>query len=245
MNPKESAQISWSSEENGLKNEDIDFYSDSYVNLNSTKAAMQKGKQAARYGAECLSLHSLVFKKGYSITDAKAYIEGFKNASGSEEEQLIRRAKRAGYQAALLGFTCPSYHQMKRKNYTDEQIEKYYESYKKVAGNEDTQKERRIRLSGYQAAKYGCKRPTELKLRSKGYNDKQIQIYYHAYDKAAGQKHEQMERKVKRDAYQMARMGVSRPKLNYLIKKGYTEDLVQLFYSVFDKTTFLMYKISV
>lgn len=242
MNSKQSSQISWSSEDNGLMQDDLNSYKNTYISLNSTKSAMQKGKQAARYGAECLSTHALIFKKGYSINEAKAYIEGYRRACGTEEEQLLRKAKRAGYQAALLGFTCPSYHQLKRKNYTNEQIEKYFDSYRKIAGNEDLQIQRRIRLSGYQAAKYGCKRPSEEKLRGKGYTSNQIEIYYAAFDKAAGLESEQLERKIKRDAYQMARMEASRPSENYLLKKGLNDNLIKLFYSIFDKTTLLMYQ---
>jgi hypothetical protein len=241
VNSKEGSQISWSAEDRSLS-QDSSLYKNTYVNLNSTKSAMQKGKQAARSGVECLSTHTLIFKKGYSMEEAKAYIDGYKKASGTETEQLLRKAKRAGYQAALLGFTCPSYHQLRRKNYTNEQIEKYHQSYRKVAGNDELQMKRRVRLSGYQAAKYGCKRPSENKLRGKGYSDEQIQIYYAAFDKAAGLENEQLERKVKRDAYQMARMAVVRPNENYLLKRGLDKDLIKLFYSIFDKTTMLMYQ---
>lgn len=234
-NLSELSQINWSAEQSSMESPFVKG------TFNPLKKAFQNGKQAARCGAVCPETETLVLKKGYSYEEARAYREGFQKTAGTQEEQSLRRAKRAGCQAALMGFARLSYHQLKRKNYSDQQVEKYYESYNRMAGDEEEQMNRRIKLAGYQAAMYGCKRPLESKLQKKGYNARQIEIYYKSYDNAAGMESKQKERKVKREAYQMARMKVSRPHENYLLKKGLDDSLITLFYSIFDKTTAMLF----
>jgi hypothetical protein len=241
---KAKEEISYSLEKDRIDNEQNDLpekKSRNYEKNSLILKAMQNGKQAARYGSVKPSIELLVFKKGYSMDEAHAYIDSYNKAAGSDEEQRLRRAKRAGAQAALMGFNCPSYHQLIRKGYGDEDIKAYFSVFKRVAGTEQQQKERRIKLSGYQAAKYGCRRPNENKLKNKGYNEEEMKIYYEAYDNAVGESEEQLVRKVKREAYQMARLKVTRPNESYLLKRGLNESLIDLFYSIFDKTTELLF----
>jgi SOS response regulatory protein OraA/RecX len=206
------------------------------TNKNKITSAIQMGRQAARCGSFCPDLNKLILKKGYTTEEALAYIEAFKEASGSEHDQLIRRARRAGGQAARLGFNLPSYNQLKHKKYNHEQILAFTNAYHKASGSAEEQNIRRIRLAGYQAAKYGCKRPSQEKLLKKGYTESQIQIYYQAYDKTAGTHDEQIRRKVKRDAYQLARLKSTRPDIQYLLNKGYDDDMIEFFYKIFDQT---------
>jgi hypothetical protein len=151
-------------------------------------------------------------------------------------DDSIQKAKKAGSQAARLGYNMLSTEQLIRKNYSQEQIMAYMQAYKNAAGDFNEQMKRRICLAGYQAARYGCKRPSENKLKRKGYTQDQISIYYAAYDQTVGTEQEQLQRRIKRLAYQMARMKADRPTLHDLFKRGFDNHLIKLFYDEFDKT---------
>jgi hypothetical protein len=196
--------------------------------LPSNKVAYKRGIQAARFGSVIPDISTLMHKNKYDEYEASAYIEGYYKAAGNEFTQQIRRAKRAGNQAALMGYNLLSVNQLKRKNYTKAQIDAYYEAYHKAAGTLHEQIERRIRLSAYQAAKYGCKMPTIEKLKSKLYTPEQIDIYYEAFNKAAGSEKEQMIRRLKRFAYQLSRKNLPLPSKAELVKKGFDASVIDL-----------------
>lgn len=149
------------------------------------------------------------------------------------EQQSIRKAAKAGYQAAKMGLTPLTIQQQMRKGFTKDQSNAYIEAYERFVGCPATQMKRRVELAGYQAAKYGSKRPSLSKLYKRGYTPSLIEIYYKAYDRTAGTPFVQQKRKAYRMVFQVLNNNLKMPSEALLIKRGFDKDAIKYFYKVF------------
>lgn len=202
---------------------------DSHINK-----AFINGRQAALNGSE-LPSKLVLLKKYYAPEAVNQYIQGFNSKVGCCVTQANRKARRAGYQAAKLGLNPLTAQQLLRKGYTKEQIESYDSSYKKYARCSETQKLRRVKLAGYQAAKYGCKRPSIEKLKKRGYTQNLISLYYQAFDGAFTSSDEQLKRKAYHMACKIARYTLPPYSEKYLLKRGLNRESIDYFHKIYSE----------
>jgi len=231
-------------EKNQFTDAQVDAYFSAYTKgagderVQELKKVKRLGSTAARTGLTCPSKEELL--KKYDGQDAlvNAYLDSYDNAKGTESEQALRKAITIGQSAGRRGEERPSEKLLKqRNNYSDEQVKAYLTAFDETVGDPEEQALKKASSKGTNAARNGRYRPTEDGLKKKsGYTDTQIQVYYAAFDKVAGNEEGQGLRKAMRSGRSTALMGSARASEEVLKNRHhYTDVQIQAYNEAFDK----------
>ncbi|MCS5711067.1 hypothetical protein [Candidatus Berkiella aquae] len=158
--------------------------------------------------------------------------KGSNKVAAKERLLTLRKAKSSGSQSARQGNQRPSIEVLQNK-YTQEQIEAYFQGYDRIAGTPEEQEQRKAKIAGALRANQGMPRPTIEELQNK-YNQEQITIYLHAYNKTIGTAEEQARRKAIISGRQRARTGGSRP-THEILRKKYSEEHIAVYLKAYDE----------
>ncbi|MCS5711390.1 hypothetical protein [Candidatus Berkiella aquae] len=199
------------------------------------KKVRKAAQAAAAHGTSCPTKEVLL-KKGYTVQAADAYLSAYEAAKGTDEKQTIRKARQAAQAAATHGVPCPTKEALIIKGYNKQTLDTYLSAYQASKGTDEEQAIRRARTAAQVAAAKGVSCMTKEALIKSGYTEKTSDAYLSAYQATKGTDEEQTIRKARTVAQVTAAHGAPCLTKEELIKKGYTEQASEVYFTTYEKS---------
>ncbi|MCS5711391.1 hypothetical protein [Candidatus Berkiella aquae] len=157
------------------------------------RQARRAAQLVAMHGAPCPTKEVLL-KKGYTEQTSEAYLAAYKKTNGTDEDQAIRKARRAAQVAAGQGTPCPTKEALLKKGYSEQASEIYLAAYKESKGTDEEQAIRKASYVARLAVSRGTPCPTKEALLKKGYTEQTSEAYLATYEKSKNAKNARLTR---------------------------------------------------
>ncbi|MCS5709922.1 hypothetical protein [Candidatus Berkiella aquae] len=226
----------------GYTDEQADVYISTFNKNVGTpeEQALKKARKAAvdavAHGRACPTEEYLKKRMKYTAEQVKVYLEKYKELERSKEQQALRKARKSAQGTASLGHSCYSDEALKKKGYSEKEIEAYQAAYKQSESTQEEQAKRLTRGHARTSAYHARACASEEALKKAGYTDEQITIYLATYEAAKGTEQEQALRKARYDAQEQAYRCRPLPTEEKLKEKGYSEEQITAFLQSYQMT---------